>query len=326
MQWSRSNRQALWIALAVLLQIRVAAAEPPRQQPPDDPPAMLEAQATADGRCSLGASALFGLATGADARPLACLAVLQAGDELNCWTLVDTSRFRPFPNAWLDWITDGKPILADRLEADAFARTLVLAQWTDTAVLDKAGRRDLTYVQLFRETPKYRGQVVRLEGRMKRIRRDDEPPEKAREAGVSHLYEGWMFNDDFGVNPVCCLFTDLPDGLRVSEKMEERVEFAGYLFKRYRYKAVDTPKAGQWREAPLLIGRVVAVFPRATDTSNEWSWLLLSAFLAVIGGTVVFVVLLTLWLRRDDARVRRRLAALAPPPPFGPSSTPADDE
>jgi hypothetical protein len=233
---------------------------------------------------------------------------LGAGDERQYWTVVDTSRVRPFPDAWRDWVTDEKPIQSDALEVEAYAQTLVLAHTTDTAALEKAARSDLTFVQLFHEPARYRGEIVRIKGRLKRVRRYNDPPEKARQAGVSHVYEGWLFNDDFGANPVCCVFTDLPEGLRVAETMEERVEFVGYFFKRYRYKAGDTPKPNQWRDAPLLIGRFASVTPvRDGATSENWGRSLGSIFFALIGGSAAGVVLLTLWLRRGDDRVRRKL-------------------
>ena len=290
--------------LTLLVTARVAVADPPAE--PDA--AVPEVLKSADGRCSLGATALFGIATAGDVRPLACLAVLQAGDERQCWTLVDTARVRPFADAWRDWVTDEKPIQSDPLEVEAYAQTLILAHTTATKALEKHARADLTFVQLFREPAKYRGEVVRIGGRMKRIRRYDDPPERARQAGISHIYEGWLFNDDFGANPVCCVFTDLPEGLRVAETMEEKVDFVGYFFKRYRYKAGDTPKPNQWRDAPLIIGRVASVSPmRNASTTDDWGRTLAPIFLSLIGGTAAFVVLLTLWLRRGDDRARRRL-------------------
>jgi hypothetical protein len=301
-------------ALAALLCLAVpAVAQPPDDQPLPEPVAAGPELFDSDVRCSLGATALFGLSAGGVPRPLPALAALRAGEEKVCWTLVDTAQVRPFAEAWRGWVTDSKPILDDPQEVEAYARTLILAHWTETAALEKAARRDLTYVQLFREPEKYRGEIVRVSGRMKRIRRYDDPPEIARRAGVRYLYEGWMFNADFGSNPVCCVFTDLPEGLRATEKMEERVEFAGYLFKRYRYKAGDTPKPNQWREAPLIVGRVVAVLPRDVEHPTDWSWVM-PAFLTLVGGSVAAVVFLTVWLRRGDDRVRRRLAALAPRP------------
>ncbi len=361
-QQPRAGRRALWAALAALLPAGPVVAQAPPKEPPS--PELVAALAvgagaaprtgalgslgvlctgahpdlavwtlqgplsTADGRCSLGAAALFGLAVGGEARPLACLAALRAGDEESCWTLVDSAQVPPFPDAWRDWVRDEKPILAGTLEEDAYNGTLVLAHRADAAAFDAAARGDLTYVQLFREPARYRGQVVRVEGRMKRVRRYDDPPEKAREAGVAHLYEGWLFNDDFGINPVCCVFTELPPGLRVAETMEERVRFAGYFFKRYRYKAGDTPGPNEWRDAPLLVGKVVAVLPRAAAAPPaEWGRPLLPLFLALVAGTVLFVVSLTLWLRRGDRRVRRRLAALAPRPfDLPPEPPPADPE
>jgi hypothetical protein len=296
---------------------------------PAEPEELRGPVAGPDGRISLAATTLFGLASGGGGRPLACLAVLRAGDEKELWSIVDTSKVRPFPDAWRSWVTDERPILDDPPEVEAYAQTLALAHWTDTAALDKAARRDLTYVQLFRDSAKYRGEIVRIAGRMKRIRRYDDPPERARLAGVAHIYEGWLFNDDFGTNPVCCVFTDLPEGMRASEKMEERVEFAGYFFKRYRYKAADTPGANQWRDAPLLIGRVVAVLPHPPETSSDdWSRPLLPIFLSLVGGTIAFVVLLTVWLNRSDRHVRRRLTAVAPQtfePPPEPTTEPPPD-
>jgi hypothetical protein len=308
---SRADRLARVGVLAALLAAGSVSAEPPA----DDAADTRAPLGKSDERCSLGAAALFGLATGGEARPLASLAALRAGDEKQCWTLVDTSTVRPFPEAWRDLVTDGKPILSDPAEANAYAETLILAHLTDAAALDRAARRDLTYVQLFQQPEKYRGEIVRIAGRMKRIRRYDDPPEPARRAGVAHVYEGWLFNGDFGANPVCCVFTDLPEGLRVAEKMEERVEFAGYFFKKYRYKAVDTPKPNEWRDAPLLVGRVVAVLPRASGASTDWGRPLWPLFLGLVGGTVAFVVVLAWWLRRGDDRVRRRIAALAHRPP-----------
>jgi hypothetical protein len=309
--------------LIVLLSAVAASAQQPAEPPPPEAQNVPPVMATADGRCSLGAAALFGLAAGGQPRALPCLAVLRVGEERLCWTLVDTSQVRPFPDAWRDWVHDNAPIRDDPLEVDAYARTLLLAHWTDAAALDKAARRDLTFVQLFREPAKYRGQLVRIGGRLKRVRRYDDPPQAAREGGVGHLYEGWLFNDDFGANPVCCVFTDLPDGLRVAETMEERVEFAGYYFKRYRYKAGDTPGANQWREAPLLVGRFVSVSPHASAAPEDWGRPLLPLFLSLVGGTLAFVIVLTLWLRRSDDRVRRRLAA-AVRQPFDPTGPPPE--
>ena len=71
------------------------------------------------------------------------------------------------------------------------------------------------------------------------------------------LYEGWIFDDLYIANPFCVLFTELPPGLHVGEKLEYRVGFDGYFFKRYRYKDGQ----GTVRDCPLFIGRTLAVQP-----------------------------------------------------------------
>jgi hypothetical protein len=119
------------------------------------------------------------------------------------------------------------------------------------------------------------------------------------------------------------LFTELPEGLSVTEKTEVAVAFDGYFFKRYRYKAADSGP-NQAREAPLLIGRTlvlkgpVAATPATESSAGGPS--LMVGFLGLVVLTVGFAVGITWWFRRGDKHAYHRLAgALArdfqPPPP-----------
>jgi hypothetical protein len=292
-----------WAALAALARARPAADE--LGEPPDPVPP--------EARIPLAAATFFAASAAGDARAAAGLAVLGAGDEAGLWTLVDPNEVRPFPEAWRDWVHDDGPVPPGTLEADAFDKTVAMAHWAAPEALAREARAGLGYLELFRKPAKYRGTLVKLSGRLRRVRRDDDPPRLAQQAGVRYLYEGWLFSDALGANPVCAYFTRLPPGVEVAETTDERVTFAGYYFKRYRYKPADARKGSEWRDAPLLVGQVVAVQPGgAGPEPDEWGKPLLPLFLGVAGLTVVGVAVMTWWFRREDRKVRRRLAALAP--------------
>jgi hypothetical protein len=154
----------------------------------------------------------------------------------------------------------------------------------------------------------YRGDVVHVEGRLKRVRRFNPP---IATDNIRDLYEGWMFVRERGADPVCLLFTELPEGLSVADKMEAKVAFDGYFFKRYRFKTADSGP-NQAREAPLLIGRSLILLGTPVvstkDSSDGDSSAILIGFLGMVAMTVTLALGLTWWFRRSDRHVRARLA------------------
>jgi hypothetical protein len=287
---------------------------------------------TRRGREQLGAATLFLSGFAGPAAPPAGLAVLQAGDGLGCWELLDTDRLRPFPAAFKDGrIQDGKDIGVGTPETAAYAEVLVLAHYTSDRAFRAAAATDLTYYNLFTDPAAYRGDVVRIEGRLRRLLRWKPPPEAAAK-GVSDLYEAWLFNDESGYgNPFCAVFTELPPGLKPSAKFDPSVPvvFAGYFFKKFRYQGPDK----KYRDAPLLIGHTLTVrtggpAPAEAGGSDNWAEHLGLIFLSVVAATVCVVVALTWWFRRADLRVRHRLLAargareFVPPPPDGAPAPP----
>jgi hypothetical protein len=273
---------------------------------------------TRPGRIHVGASSLVLTGFGpSDMVPYTELAILLAGERRDCWTLVNTDELRPFPKFFLTpgLIRDRHPISLGVPEHEAFWQTLVLAHYTSAKAFAKAARRDVTYAHLFNEPEQYRGQVVHVSGRMIRLR-SFEAPAEARAADVGTFYEGWIMTDAYGENPVCVAFTSLPPGLQVDNerKYNEEVSFDGYFFKRWRYKAADSKKPNEFRDAPLLIGHTLNgrfghAGVSAGQESDNWGHSLIWVFLSVVGGAVIGVIGLTLWFRYHDGRVRHRLRA-----------------
>jgi hypothetical protein len=186
-------------------------------------------------------------------------------------------------------------------EAQAYNYLLVKAHKLPPDILTGNARRDLTFAHLFEEPDKYRGELIHIEGRLKRLRRFD-APKLAGKDGVPQLFEGWLFTDTSFNNPYCVIASELSPGVHVGEELDTRVKFDGYFFKRYRYKAAY----GRFYDAPLLIGRELSPAGPASPPSEETSsfaHLLLPAFLGVLGTTAALAVGLTWWFRRGDRRV-----------------------
>lgn len=273
---------------------------------------------TRPGRIRIGAATL--VLNGFDSAgptPLIELATLQAGNDKDCWTLIDTDRVRPFPDFCLKpgYIRDRHGIFIGDQEYEAYWRILVLAHYTSAKAFTQAARHDVTYAHLFNEPKRYRGQVVHLSGRLIRLLRFD-PPDEARAQGVSDLYEGWIMTDAFGQNPACIAFTDLPPGWKIDakRKLNVPVEFDGYFYKRYRYKAFDTKKANEFRDAPMLIGHTFrGTYPGGAvseDEEDNWQHNIIWVFLGVVIAAAAAVLAMTLWFRYHDRQVRRRIGAV----------------
>jgi hypothetical protein len=264
-------------------------------------------------RALIGAGSLLASLAG-DQKGWTELALFEAGDKFNCWTLIDTLKVRHLPGDLLLRVRDERPIPKPQendLELDAYYTMLIWAGETAESALQKAARRDVTYRHLFEEPKKYRGEVVFLRGKLKRLIRYD-APQHLREAGFPDLYEGWIFDEVYGANPFCVLFTELPRDVPVGEKLDLEVSFAGYFYKKYRYRAGDNFKANERRDAPLLIGRTLVRLTPAAPAGEEENWGkgLVPLFLGLIIATAGFVLVLALWFRHNDRRVQRRLAGV----------------
>jgi hypothetical protein len=276
------------------------------------------------------AAVAAGSVAGAE-NPFTVFALLRAGQEFSLWQrLPDFSE--PEMNAGvppllnLDAVEDGTPMQSGEEEL-AFGEALVKAFKTSQEAFQKSATRQLLYANLFYEPQRHRGQVVHFEGRLKRLLRSD-PPESTKLDGVQDRYEGWIFDvDNYGANPVCVMFTHLPSGLEPGDKLNVRVAFDGYFFKRYRYQDGE----GKLRDAPLLIGHTLVLRESSQESSEgTLSGLLMSAAWILIIGTIIVGVVLFWWYRRNDRELQRRLAAVNPPnfdePPAGAESSPERKE
>jgi hypothetical protein len=200
-------------------------------------------------------------------------------------------------------------------EVWAYAETIALASRTPDEAFEHSARQNssVTWLHLMRNPAKYRGKVVSVRGRLRRLRRLDVP--RFMEArGIKTLYEGWVF-----VNPrwgFCTAFTELPPDLKVGEDVDYPVAFDGYFFKKYRYDPVQGD-----RFAPLLVGRTIhrQGKPPPSRLASSFSTGFVVGLTGLITGTILVVVGLGWWFRRGDRRLHRRLAELHGEPVLEPS-------
>jgi hypothetical protein len=250
--------------------------------------------------------------------PIATAGVMVVGKDRSFWEALPAAgpgaadapnRAPSIDPELLTAVEDHQPVaspLHNPGEAFAYDYILILAHKTPLEQLSKSARHDLSYTHLYEEPGKYRGQLVHLVGRLRRLWRFD-PPDLPAKEGVKNLYEGWIFGDAAYSKPYCVIASEISPGIPIADKIEDLpVRFDGYLFKCYRYHAGDRN-----REAPLLIGRAITrrTTPAATAeepeiASSNW---IVPTFLILMLLTVGVAFLLHWWFRRGDRTVWSRV-------------------
>ena len=130
--------------------------------------------------------------------------------------------------------------------------------------------------------------------------------------GSDHYWEIFVFvatpllqiGDDFqDTYPIVYCCTELPEGLPIGEQVNEPVEIAGFIFKRYRYvtrrsdRQKNGPGNGRPQESPLLIGKSPSWLPtkQPLQLPGGMTWLPVLTALALIG-----------WIMKGFFQSRRR--------------------
>jgi hypothetical protein len=265
---------------------------------------------------------LVGLGTQGGTAAPAELAVMQVGNSGRLWILGAPESAPELRHEFLQNVLDSQPVASGKTghkandqEFEVYMEALAKASYTPPPAFANSARHDVNYAQLMSDPGDYRGDVIHVEGRLKLLRRFNPPAAVAER--MSDFYEGWIFGKERGSLPVCVIFSELPKGLSVAEKMEVPVAFDGYFFKRYRYKATDSGH-NQAREAPLLIGRTIILTGTAVVASDDseiwWTTPMLILLYGLTFGTVGLAAGLTWWFRRGDQNVRTRVAGVLTAP------------
>ena len=171
---------------------------------------------------------------------------------------------RYFPGVdpgYLDSIEDDSPFRPE--EQEAWFQLLDILQQSGETTIEQASTGRATFLQLFQQSDEYRGELVTVQGVLRRAHRLHA---QANDCGLTHYYQTWITPDDDLGNLVVVYCLDLPEGFPTGMKLSEDVRLTGFFFKRWLYEAQDTLrsvpvllcKTVQWHKRPAVGGRSAA--------------------------------------------------------------------
>ncbi len=221
-------------------------------------------------------------------------------------------------------VRDDAPIERDPThweEGAAWTRAVLHARKFDTAALEAAALKGVTFADLFQTGREdYQFKPVVVKGRLVRVKRM-ESTKRLAEAGVPFLYEAWVVpHDEPRGNPVCVVLTELPEGVEPAPLMNRSVVVAGYFFKLFHYESAepkkDDPTRHEWKKAPLLIGHGLTLVTDNGDGPAVWVTWFIPVVVGGILGMALTAFLLSRWFRAGDNRTRAEFEAARVTNPF----------
>jgi hypothetical protein len=201
----------------------------------------------------------------------------------------------------------------EKQEYDAYCEALLVASITSEKAFANSARANekATFGHLFAEPWAYRGKVVTVKGRLKRLR-EWLPPRPMFRQGIEKYYEGWIYADTPGSNPVCVMVAEVPPGIKPGEWVDYPVTFHGYFFKKYIYFTAKDRRVTLLCVGRTLISTAHAERPAATGLPTGF----ITVIFGFIAGVLLVVMLLHWWLNRGDRRTRSRIAQIQSDTPW----------
>lgn len=191
-------------------------------------------------------------------------------------------------------------------ELPAYYSLLAKARDLPLTELEQGARDDLGFAVLMVDSRRLLGELVTVEGYLKRLTR---VPAGPNEFGIEDLYEAWFFTPDSGNNPFRFVSTSAPSGIPLGEDLENqyRVRATGYFFKRFGYATEHGLHV-----APLLIGNRLRHIPVQQSAGEPDVGLIpyIVGIVSVIGISLAFLLWrFTVSDRAFQENHLRRLAA-----------------
>ena len=216
----------------------------------------------------------------------------------------------PFGRLGMDYglfnsVDDGMPLQAS--EAEAFYASLSVSK-SQKDIPDAPLLDDTSLVSLLDPASDWlrlhRGEQIVLNGTARRITKVLVEAGRDQDIlGSDHYWEIFVFvatpllqiGEDFqDTYPLVFCCTELPQGLPIGEQVNEPIQIAGFIFKRYRYvtqrliRQRNGAGAGRPQESPLLIGKTPFWLParQPLQFPGGMTWLPVLTALALVGWIV----------------------------------------
>jgi hypothetical protein len=175
--------------------------------------------------------------------------------------------------------------------------------------LARAPAQPTSFSELFGQPRSFRGRLVRIRGTLHRLQHVQAPP---NDYNFDGYWQGWLEPAGGPSSPIVVYFLQVPPDMPTGMSIDERVEVAGYFFKRWAYAAQDAV-----RTAPLVMA-FEPIWKPKTDVRP-----LVDSVGTIALVTMAALVLLTLLGVRLASRGP---AAAKPPPPTDLTESLADVE
>lgn len=147
------------------------------------------------------------------------------------------------------------------VEKPAYDELLAKVRDLSSSELERVARRDVPFAVLMLNASSYRGQVLTVEGEVRRLNRIPSRPESPVDA---ECFEAWLFTTDSGLNPYRIILSELPKELPTGNQLDPpvRVRATGYFFKRYSYAT-----SSDFHTAPLFLAKTL--IPLAAKPTSQ---------------------------------------------------------
>jgi hypothetical protein len=163
------------------------------------------------------------------------------------------------------------------------------------------------YPQLAKTPADFRGKVITVKGRIKRIFKDPAP--RHTRTDIQYVYTTHIQTPFKGEPPYAVVFTELPQGLAFNEKLDVHVTFHGYFLALVSFPG-DVKKGERDVTAPYLVGKTLerSSAPPPAEEEGSYSYQLIVGAVGIIVAILALTVMLNFWFRRGDQRIESQLA------------------
>lgn len=134
------------------------------------------------------------------------------------------------------------------LAAEPYYSLLDRAKQNDPRSLKAAAEREVAYVQLLDNPDRYRGRILGIRGRARRLL---EFPAGPNRHGFKSIYEAWIFTKEAGPNPYVAILAEKPSGIPFGADINEPCEVHGYFLGWWRHRTQDERRTS----SPVLLAR-----------------------------------------------------------------------
>ncbi len=174
-------------------------------------------------------------------------------------------------------------------EQDSWFNILDVLNRADAAAIARQSAGAVSFAQLYRQSPLYRGRVVSTSGV---VRQADHYPRVAQNsAGIGSYYRLTLFPVDHRDTPMFVYCLSLPERFPIGSGIEEFVEVDAVFFKRWVYEG----KGGLFT-TPILLAKDVRWQPRLVvrEEPPAQPWL----FVAIVAVAAIFSVAVSVAIYR----------------------------